>query len=70
MWTCYICVTMIKYVLYVDLFYMCDYDHARVICGPVIHICVTMIMHELKVDLLYMCEYDHACVICGPVVYV
>ena len=49
---------------------MCDYDHARVIGGPVIHICVTMTMYVLKVDLLYMCDYDHARVKCGPVVYV
>jgi len=53
MWTCYICVTMIMHVLKVDLLYMCeydharviggllymcDYDHARIICGPVIYV--------------------------------
>ena len=31
----HVCVTMIMYVLYVDLLYMCDYDPALVISGPV-----------------------------------
>jgi len=34
----HICVTMIMYVLYVDLLYMCDYDHARDIGGHVIYV--------------------------------